>query len=235
MEFAHASLPDPEQMGYEDSLAAGLAAREYGAPLLASRYLTRAVALRATQFALVQLAALQRDLGLARDAEDSYRRALSLPGTSEVFAKVGLAAVLCDERKYEEALELAREALDAHPQNAAALAVAARALEEVLQTLGPGVDAEAAKEVRRRASGFRQTAAQFEPESEDWLRERRNRAIPLHLVTPTFEPETPIEQGLLLTDEPSVDRCDAMSIAQQDTERSVGWLRRFWRRLRLVD
>jgi tetratricopeptide (TPR) repeat protein len=198
MEALFGRAPQPDDLGYEAAVDAGAAAMEHGATVLALSYFERARALRATGYALAQCGKCLRDLGRLEDAAEAYSQALEHESGSASHARVGFIAVLCDLHRYEEALPLAQAAAAEDPTNPAALNVAARCLDELAGTLARGatVDPAYLEQVRTMAAGFRARAAELEPvPSSERLRQRRDRAFPLHKIVPPTEPEmVPVEQ-----------------------------------------
>jgi tetratricopeptide (TPR) repeat protein len=172
---------DPEALGYEEALDIGVLALEEGAPLAAVPYLERAVRARSTQYALVRLGQVLRNLGRLDEARARYEEALALPEDQKGFAHVGLAAVLCDLRDYEAALPVASEAVSRDPSNPAALNVAARCCRELLVLLErEGAEAMYVEAVRSRTKQFEAQAAQADPvPAAERLRLRRERAARL--------------------------------------------------------
>jgi tetratricopeptide (TPR) repeat protein len=139
MEATFGRTPDPNSLGYQAALEAGLAIFETGAAGVALPYFERAAAIRETGIALTQIGRCQRDLGQLAEAEEAFRAARVTPGASDRHALLGLIAVLCDQRKYESALPLAQQAVTDYPDSAPALSVAARCVTEfadVLQSSG---------------------------------------------------------------------------------------------------
>jgi tetratricopeptide (TPR) repeat protein len=197
MEASFGRPPDPASLGYQAALDAGFAASEAGATQLALSYFEHAVTLRATSIALAQKAKCLRDLGRDAEAVSALREAVAAPGGGSGHARVLLIAVLCDAREYDEALQLANQAAVDEPQNPAVLNVTARVLEELADTLARGsASAEQLAGVRAQARRLRATAREVEPEdATQRLRRRRERAFPLHSITPAApERLTPVDQ-----------------------------------------
>src|SRR3954469_808093 len=109
-------------LGHEACLDRGVVALEQGITSVALQYLLRAVDLRPTRFALVQLAKAHRDLGQPDVARSRLEQARALPdGHIDSFVLVSLAAVLCDLQDFGAAMEVAGQAVKGDPGNAAAL------------------------------------------------------------------------------------------------------------------
>jgi tetratricopeptide (TPR) repeat protein len=199
MEALFGRAPHPDDLGYEAATDAGAAAMNHGATALALAYFERARSLRPTGYALAQCGKCLRDLGRLEDAAEMYSQALEHETGSASHARVGYIAVLCDLRRYEEALPLAQAAAAEDPTNPAALNVAARCVDELAGTLANGgtVDPAHLQRVRTMAAGFRARAAELEPvRSSERLRQRRERAFPLHSIAPPTMPEmVPVEQA----------------------------------------
>ena len=183
MEAMFGRTPRPDTLGYQAALEAGMAVAEIGATEIALPYFERAASLRPTGIALTHVGRSLRDLGRLNEAESVYRTAIDSSGSSTGHAIVGLIAVLCDLRRYEDALPLAQKAAVDHPDNPAALTVAARCLEEFVDVLDHS-DRGARQQlalVRMQAAALRNRARALEPTSEsERMHRRRERTFPVH-------------------------------------------------------
>ena len=160
---------------------------ELGASGSALPYFERAAGLRPTGIALTQAARCLRDLGRLDEAERVYREAMTATGGGSGHALVGLIAVLCDLRRYEEALPLAKQAAIDYPDSAPAQSVAARCLDEFVEILESSGRASSGHVdvVRGQADALRLRARELEPEAAaDALRRRRERTFPVHALYP---------------------------------------------------
>ena len=186
MEAMFGRTPRPDTLGYQAALEVGLAISDAGASVLALSYFDRAATLRPTPVALTKKGRCLRDLGRLEEAEDAYRHALEAGGTTG-HALVGLIAVLCDLRCYEDALPLARQAAADHPDNPAALTVAARCLDEFADVLSRSdqTNGEQLALAKVQARDLRDRARELDPSDEsDRLHRQRERAFPVHSIAP---------------------------------------------------
>lgn len=177
--------PKPEDLGYEAALDLGVSAFEAGLTQAAVSYLTHAVALRSTRYALVQLAKAHRDLGQLAAARDRLFEARAQPDGEDRYVMVSLAAVLCDLQDYERGLEAARAAIALDPANPAALSVAARCMRELAAVLERSAHAHpyALNAVRAQADDLARRAAASTPEpAGELLRRRRERSVQSRLI-----------------------------------------------------
>ncbi len=177
--------PQPENLGYQTALDLGVSALDAGVTHAAVGYLSRAVEVRPTRFALVQLATALRDQGQLEPARQRLLQARALPDGENPYVVVTLAAVLCDLNEYEDALTAAHAAVDLGPSNPAALNVAARCVRELAGVLerSPAPNHDALIAVRACADDFARRAAAADPEpAGDMLRRRRERTVQARLV-----------------------------------------------------
>lgn len=186
-------------LGYEACLDRGVVALEQGITSVALQYLGRAVDLRPTRFALVQLAKAHRDLGQLEMARSRLEQARALPdGHSDGFVLVSLAAVLCDLQDFGAAMGVARQAVKVDPENPAALKVAERCLREPALALSQSaeIDPAAIALVRTQADDLGRRAAEIEPSDMVSLAERRReRATQGWLIAGDGTAEIPVDQG----------------------------------------
>jgi tetratricopeptide (TPR) repeat protein len=227
--------PDPGSLGYQAALEAGLAIAETGASAIALPYFERAAELRETGVVLTQIGKCKRDLGRLDEAEEAYRCARDAPGGSDRHALLGLIAVLCDQRNYESALPLAKQAAIDYPDCPPALTVAARCIEEFAAVLaGSGrASREHIERVKLEAQSLRDRARELEPEAEaDLRRRRRERTFPIHSLSATPE-RWPHNLGsgdrdahADVTDSGDEDRFDGQERMKALPERRVSRLRR---------
>jgi hypothetical protein len=159
-------------------------------------------------------------------------------------ALVGLAAVLCDLRDYEEALPLAERAIALDSANPAALQIAARCCGElaaVLERSGvvshPGL-----AQVRQQAKRWAElaAAAQHEP-AADHLRRRRERTgrlatVPVFVDTTTIpvdQPTAAVTRAPASDLKPPTGDEPPRVVDSEPSRRRRGrlaWLRRLWKR-----
>lgn len=198
MEFMTIPQIRTTDLGYEACLDRGVVALQQGITSVALGYLRRAVDLRPTRFALVQLAKAHRDLGQLEIAKSRLEQARALPdGHSDSFVLVSLAAILCDLQDFGAAMGVANQAVKVDPKNAAALKVAERCLREPALTLAqsPEIDPAAVAAVQRQADELGRRAAELEPVDKAGLAERRReRATQGWLVASDGVGEIPLEQ-----------------------------------------
>jgi tetratricopeptide (TPR) repeat protein len=217
------AVPDPAGLGYQAALETGLAYAEFGASAVAVTYFDRALALRPTTIAHTNRGRCLRDLGRLDEAEVTYRQALDIDAHAG-YALVGLVAVLCDLRRYEEALPLARQAAVDQPENPAALTVAARCLDEFADVISRSESAspDHVSVVKRQAKELRERALALEPVPQaDSLRRLRGRVFVGHsLVAPSLTDAEETDAGR--------DPCPS-SGAESTPERPSS--NHFWRRV----
>lgn len=189
--------PGTDQLGYEALLDLGIAALEHGLTAAAVPYLEKAVSLRSTRFALVQLGKAHRDLGQHEAARDRLQQARSLPDGNDLFVLVSLAAAHCDLQEYGSAFEVAMTAAHLKPQDPAALSVLARCMRESASALGKHshIDPGAIDAVLAQADVFAREAQEAQPDSLSDMRERRRkRASQTWQVPLPGEASAPVEQ-----------------------------------------
>lgn len=177
--------PRLDSLGYQAALDLGVSALDAGATAAAVSYLSHAVAVRPTRFALVRLATALRDQGQLEPARERLLQARALPDGEDPYVIVSLAAVLCDLSEYEGGLAAAKAAIDLDAANPAALNVAARCVREIAGMLerGPAPSREELIAVRAVADDFARRAADADRESAgDALRRRRERTVQQHLI-----------------------------------------------------
>lgn len=175
----------------------GVTALENGLTAAAVPYLEKAVSLRCTRFALVQLGKAHRDLGQFEAARDRLQQARALPDGNDLFVLVSLAAVHCDLQEHGSALEVAMAAAHLKPKDPAALSVLARCMRESASSLGKHahIDKGAIQTVLAQADELSRKAQEAEPDSINELRERRRRrASQAWRVPPPGEESTPVDQ-----------------------------------------
>lgn len=178
-------LPQPDRLGYQTALDLGVSALDAGATQAAVGYLSHAVAVRPTRFALVRLATALRDQGQLEPARQRLLQARALPDGEDSYVIVSLAAVLCDLKEYEDGLAAAQAAIDLDPASPAALNVAARCVRELAGVLerSPDANRQALLAVRALADDFARRAADANPEpAGDMLRRRRERTVQARLI-----------------------------------------------------
>jgi tetratricopeptide (TPR) repeat protein len=233
-----------DDLGYEACLDHGIVALGNGVTNVALSYLSRAVELRPTRFALIQLAKAHRDLGQIQAARVCLEQARALPdGHSDSYVLVSLAAILCDLRDYGMAMEVAKEAVKVDPNNPAALKVAERCLREPAQALAKSseIDPQAIAQVQGHADDLGRKAAEKDPQSAaDFLERRRERATQGWLVTsgnPSSQVSVEQRPAVLQQDERDVakeveERClsSKESAASSHPQGSWWWLG--WQRIR---
>lgn len=225
-------------LGYEACLDRGVVALEGGITSVALTYLSRAVDLRSTRFALVRLAKAHRDLGQLEAARSRLEQARALPdGHNDGFVLVSLAAILCDLQDYGSAMEVARQAVKADPENAAALKVAERCLREPALALSrsPEIDSDSVATVQRQADDLGRRAAEIEPaDTVSLVERRRERATQGWLVASEGSPEVPVDQEPAAMLQP-VNDGDQESRDHQDAEgddRAEHHGRSWWQRIK---
>lgn len=195
----HVASPQPrnDQLGYEASLDLGIAALGHGLTAAAVPYLERAVTLRSTRFALVQLGKAHRDLGQHEAARDRLLQARSLPDGNDLFVLVSLATAHCDLQEYGSAFEVAMAAAHLKPEDPAALSVLARCMRESASALGKHshIDPGAIDAILAQADAFTREAQEAQPDSLSDLKDRRRRrASQAWQVPPPSGASTPVEQ-----------------------------------------
>lgn len=189
--------PRNDQLGYEASLDLGVTALEHGFTAAAVPYLERAVTLRSTRFALVQLGKAHRDLGQHEAARDRLLQARSLPDGDDLFVLVSLAAAHCDLQEYGSAFEVAMAAAHLKPEDPAALSVLARCMRDSASALGKHshIDPHAIQAVLAQADQFAREAQEAQPDSlSDMNERRRKRASRAWQVPLPGEANSPVEQ-----------------------------------------
>jgi tetratricopeptide (TPR) repeat protein len=215
--------PRNDEFGYEASLDFGVTALENGLTAAAIPYLERAVSVRRTRFALVQLGKAHRDLGQFEAARSRLEEARALPDGNDLFVLVTLAAVDCDLHEHGSALGVAMAAARLEPDDPAALSVLARCMRESASSLSKldHLDQGAIEKVLALADDFARKAKAAQPESVNELKERRRRrASQAWLVPLQSEENTPVEQvpASILDRSPGVTPSDAGDGAEQAPE-----------------
>ena len=226
----HSQPSRHEILGYQTALDLGVSALDAGATRAAVDYLSDAVAVRPTRFALVRLAAGLRDQGQLELARDRLLQARALPDGEDPYVIVTLAAVLCDLKDYEGGLAAAQAAVDVDPTNPAALNVAARCVRELAGLLerSPHANRQALLAVRARADDFARRAAEASPEpAGDMLRRRRERAVQAHLLNAHIHASPP--SGTPAEERAANDAPPAQTIVAEDGSDETP--PRWWRRL----
>lgn len=215
--------PRKVQFGYEASLDLGVTALENGLTAAAVTYLENAVSLRRTRFALVRLGNAHRDLGQLEAARDRLQQARALPDGNDLFVLVSLAAVHCDLREHDSALDIAMAAAHLKPTDPAALSVLARCMRESASSLGKHahLDQAAIQRVLSHADELSRKAHDARPDSVNELKERRRRrASQAWQVPPQAEESTPVEQApaSILDRSPTIRRFDDGDNPEQEPE-----------------
>jgi tetratricopeptide (TPR) repeat protein len=239
--------PRNDEFGYEASLDFGIAALENGLTTAAIPYLERAVSLRRTRFALVQLGKAHRDFGQLEAARNCLEQARALPDGNDLFVLVTLAAVHCDLREHGSAFEVAMAAARLEPKDPATLSVLARCMRESASALSKHdhLDQTAIEKVLAQADEFARKAKAAQPDSVNELKERRRRRTSQVWQVPLQSEESmPVEQdpASILDRSPVVTPSDAgdgyeqppepAAILAPDAEaRPESIWRRTWRRI----
>jgi tetratricopeptide (TPR) repeat protein len=215
--------PRNDEFGYEASLDFGVTALENGLTAAAIPYLERAVSIRPTRFALVQLGKAYRDLGQFEAARNRLEEARALPDGHHLYVLVTLAAVHCDLHAHDSALEVAMAAARLEPNDPATLSVLARCMRESASSLSKNdhLDSRAIQKVLALSDDFAAKAKAAQPDSVDELKERRRRrASQARLVPLQGEVSTPVEQipASVLDRSPVVTPSDAGDGAEHAPE-----------------
>lgn len=228
--------PEPEHLGYQTALDLGVSALDAGATQAAVGYLSRAVEMRPTRFALVRLATALRDQGQLEAARQRLLQARALPDGEDPYVVVSLAAVLSDLKEYEDALAAAHAAVDLDPSNPAALNVAARCVRELAGMLerSPAPNHDALIAVRACADDFARRAAAADPEpAGDVLRRRRERTVQARLVfaAPPSAAVSDTDEASGVPPAPTAPASGVQPVAVAPQERALRWWRRLLTRL----